>query len=91
MNLTNRAEERVRTIIRIKEAATRRIATMERLLERAKEGIESTGDEATRKRIAIAEKEGLDILLPYKSGNLALPRIFEVVAAINRMRTLRIE
>ena len=37
------------------------------------------------------EKEGLDILLPYKSGNLALPRIFEVVAAINRMRTLRIE
>jgi predicted ABC-class ATPase len=31
-------------------------------------------------------KEGLDILLPYKVGNLALPRLHEVAAAINRIR-----
>jgi hypothetical protein len=37
------------------------------------------------------EEKGLDILLPYKSGNLALPRSFEVIAAINRMRTLRVK
>jgi predicted ABC-class ATPase len=37
------------------------------------------------------EKKGVDILLPYKAGNLAMPRIFEVAAAINRMRTLKIK
>ena len=37
------------------------------------------------------EEKGLDILLPYKAGNLALPRIYEVAGAINRMRSLRIE
>ena len=31
-------------------------------------------------------KEGLDILIPYKVGNLALPRLHEVAAAINRIR-----
>lgn len=36
------------------------------------------------------EEKGLDVLLPYKVGNLALPRIFEVAGAINRMRTLRV-
>jgi predicted ABC-class ATPase len=35
-------------------------------------------------------KRGLDMLVPYKVGNLALPRIFELAGAINRMRTLRI-
>jgi len=35
-------------------------------------------------------EKGFDILLPYKSGNLAMPRIFEVGGAINRMRTLKI-
>jgi hypothetical protein len=37
------------------------------------------------------EEKGLDILLPYKVGNLALPRLYEVAAVINRMRSLRIE
>lgn len=37
------------------------------------------------------EEKGLDILLPYRVGNLALPRIYEVAAVINRMRSLRIE
>lgn len=36
------------------------------------------------------ENKGLDCLLPYKVGNLALPRIFEVAGAINRMRTLKV-
>ncbi|MFZ1547644.1 MAG: ABC-ATPase domain-containing protein [Candidatus Nitrotoga sp.] len=39
-------------------------------------------------RLALKEVEdkGLDILSPWKSGELALPRLHEVVAAINRMR-----
>jgi predicted ABC-class ATPase len=36
------------------------------------------------------EEKGLDVLLPYKVGDLASPRIFEVAGAINRMRTLRV-
>ena len=31
-------------------------------------------------------KKGLDILIPHKVGNLALPRLHEVAAAINRIR-----
>ncbi|MEE8349646.1 MAG: ABC-ATPase domain-containing protein [Acidobacteriota bacterium] len=34
---------------------------------------------------------GLDILSPYKTGNLARPRIFEVAFAINRMRSLKVQ
>ncbi len=37
------------------------------------------------------DQSGLDILLPYKVGNLVRPRIFEVAAAVNRMRTLKIK
>jgi len=36
-------------------------------------------------------EKGFDVLLPYKVGNLALPRIYEVAGAINRMRCLKIE
>ncbi len=36
-------------------------------------------------------ERGFDILLPYKVGNLAMPRLYEVAGAINRMRTLKIE
>ncbi len=46
--------------------------------------------EGLKKAFADLEKRGLDILVPYKVGNLALPRIFEVAGAINRMRTLRV-
>ncbi len=34
------------------------------------------------------EEQGLDLLSSRKFGNYAMPRIFEVAAAINRMRTL---
>jgi predicted ABC-class ATPase len=37
------------------------------------------------------EGKGLDMLLPYRVGNLARPRIYEVAGAINRMRTLKID
>ncbi|MGB9627229.1 MAG: ABC-ATPase domain-containing protein [Thermodesulfobacteriota bacterium] len=36
-------------------------------------------------------EKGFDILLPYKVGNLAMPRLYEVAGAINRMRTLKIK
>lgn len=36
------------------------------------------------------KEKGFDILGGRKSGNLAIPRIHEVAAAINRMRTLRV-
>jgi predicted ABC-class ATPase len=32
------------------------------------------------------ESEGLDILLPWKAGHLAMPRLFELAAAANRLR-----
>jgi len=31
-------------------------------------------------------KKGIDIISPYKVGNLAYPRLFEIAAAINRIR-----
>ncbi len=36
------------------------------------------------------EEKGWDILSPFKRGDYARPRPFEVAAAVNRMRTLRI-
>jgi len=36
------------------------------------------------------EEGGLDCLLPHKVGNLAMPRVFELAGAINRMRTLKV-
>ena len=51
--------------------------------EHLREGIEKVMQEV--------QEKGFDILLPYKVGNLALPRIYEVAGAINRMRCLKIE
>ncbi|UCC66391.1 MAG: ABC-ATPase domain-containing protein [Deltaproteobacteria bacterium] len=48
-----------------------------------KEGIELV--------IKDVEAKGLDCLLPYKVGNLAMPRIFEMAGAINRMRSLKVK
>lgn len=36
------------------------------------------------------DRSGLDVLVPYKVGNLARPRMLEVAAALNRLRTLRV-
>jgi predicted ABC-class ATPase len=48
------------------------------------------GEGLTKVMEDIHEK-GFDILLPCKVGNLAMPRIYEVAGAINRMRTLKIK
>jgi predicted ABC-class ATPase len=47
-----------------------------------REGLEAVMEEIGR--------SGLDILSSYQSGEYALPRMFEVAAAVNRMRTLRV-
>ncbi len=43
-----------------------------------------------KKAMADLDQKGLDVLSPFKRGDYARPRIFEVAAAINRMRTLTI-
>jgi predicted ABC-class ATPase len=48
-----------------------------------REGLRLLDDELNR--------GGLDILTPFKSGNLARPRIQEIGSAINRLRTMRVE
>jgi predicted ABC-class ATPase len=57
----------------------------DRCLESApslKEGIEMV--------MRAVQEQGLDCLLPYTVGNLAMPRSFELSGAINRMRTLQV-
>jgi predicted ABC-class ATPase len=46
--------------------------------------------EGLAKVIEEVQEKGFDILLPYKIGNLAVPRIYELAGAINRMRSLKI-
>jgi predicted ABC-class ATPase len=36
------------------------------------------------------EEKGLDLLSPYKLGCYAMPRVFELAAAVNRLRSLQI-
>jgi predicted ABC-class ATPase len=49
---------------------------------------DKSGSLASGLRLALkdVEEKGLDILSPWKTGELALPRLHEVAAAINRMR-----
>ena len=47
--------------------------------------------EGLEKVMQDVREKGFDILLPYKVGNLAMPRIYELAGAINRMRTLKIK
>lgn len=42
--------------------------------------------EGLRKVLSDINIEGLDVISPYKVGNLALPRLHEIAAAINRIR-----
>jgi predicted ABC-class ATPase len=37
----------------------------------------------------VVSEKGLDELIPYKTGNLAMPRLFEVAATINRLRATK--
>ncbi|MBI5966827.1 MAG: ABC-ATPase domain-containing protein [Deltaproteobacteria bacterium] len=47
--------------------------------------------EGLRRALADVEEKGWDILVPFERGDYARPRIFEVAAALNRMRTLRVK
>ena len=47
--------------------------------------------EGLEKALAEIEEKGLDGLMPYKVGKLARPRLFEIAAAINRLRSLQIK
>ena len=42
--------------------------------------------EGLHKVLADIDAKGLDVISPYKVGNLALPRLHEIAAAINRIR-----
>ncbi len=46
--------------------------------------------EGLREQFRLVEEQGLDLLPPYIVGTLAMPRLFELVATVNRMRTLRL-
>jgi predicted ABC-class ATPase len=46
--------------------------------------------EGLEKALAEIEEKGLDVLMPYKVGNLTRPRIFELAGAINRLRSLKV-
>jgi len=43
--------------------------------------------------LALVERDlaakGLDVISPYRRGDYAMPRMLEVAAALNRLRTLR--
>jgi predicted ABC-class ATPase len=52
-------------------------------------GKEYTLREGLEKLFEELQKHGLDMLSSRKMGNYGMPRIFEVAAAINRMRTLK--
>ncbi len=52
-------------------------------------GREQTLRQGLEQLFAELEQHGLDLLSSRKPGNYAMPRIFEVAAAINRMRTLQ--
>lgn len=41
-----------------------------------------------RQALKEIEEKGLDIIAPFRRGDYALPRIYEIAAAINRMRSL---
>lgn len=65
------------------------IETIGRLLDYAAENYPAHPDGqlgALRQALIDAEKEGLDILFPWKVGHLAFPRLYELLAAANRLR-----
>ncbi|WP_321389746.1 ABC-ATPase domain-containing protein [uncultured Desulfuromusa sp.] len=48
---------------------------------------QKSGLQATLRQILEqVEQQGLDLLLPWKAGHLALPRLYEIAAAANRLR-----
>jgi predicted ABC-class ATPase len=52
---------------------------------------ELTLQQGLRQLDELLDQKGLDLLSPFKQGNLARPRILEIAAAINRLRTLKVK
>lgn len=72
---------------------TRAIALVMRWLKEQADG-QKTLHQLLKELFDLVQKEGLDAISPYVGkhpGDLALPRIFEVAGAVNRLRSLRIK
>lgn len=72
---------------------TRTIAYVLRWLRKQADG-KKTLYQLLKELFELVQKEGLDALSPYVGkhpGDLALPRIFEVAGAVNRLRSLQIK
>ena len=59
---------------------------LHRFLEELRSGRVGPGPEGLRRVYDEVRARGLDELLPYRTGDLALPRLHEVAAALNRIR-----
>lgn len=73
---------------------TRAIANMLRFIDKKSSREEKTVAQWLDDIYARIEKEGLDVLSPFRDqhpGDMALPRRFELAAALNRLRTLSVE
>ncbi len=51
----------------------------------------SSIQEGLARSLQDVQERGFDLLSPYRLGSYAMPRLFEVAAAVNRMRSLRIK
>jgi len=72
---------------------TRAIAQMLRWLEDRAEGTK-TLSQLLQELFDLVEKEGLDAISPFMGkhpGDMAMPRIFEVAGAVNRLRSLSVK
>jgi predicted ABC-class ATPase len=72
-------------------AQTRAIGELIHYYSQKYAGREKNLTEGLTKLMDELEKEGLDLVSPFKPADLAMPRLFELAAAINRMRTLKIQ
>jgi predicted ABC-class ATPase len=73
----------------VDKSQTRAIGDIILYYSRKYAGREYTLREGLQRLCSELEQHGLDLLSSRKLGNYAMPRIFEVAAAINRMRTLQ--
>jgi predicted ABC-class ATPase len=73
----------------VDSSQTRAIGDMILYYSRHYAGREYSLRDGLERLFADVAAHGMDVLSPYKPGSYAMPRQFEVAAAINRMRTLR--
>jgi predicted ABC-class ATPase len=66
---------------------TRAIGMMIYMYAQHYQKIGDTMTDGLRQLVHDVEEKGLDIISPYKVGNLAMPRLHELAAAINRIRS----